>query len=106
MTMQRNDTPEAFREACLATPIGGPDPKRVAEAHRLNDPDVLLDCPGTCLKSIEREPRGYFPLHHGILVTYNEPNDYVLVRGHSSPVSPACVWSGTVDEYRAMWRVD
>jgi hypothetical protein len=107
MIMQRNDDPKTFTEACMNTPIGGPDPKRVLWAHAINDPDVLLDCPGTCLKSIERDPQsGYFPKHHGILVTYSEKLDYVLVRGHSSPVSPACVWTGTVAEYKAMWKVD
>jgi len=105
--MIRNDDPVAFREAWLDTPSGGPNKERVAEAHRLNDPNVLLDCPGTCLKSIERDASsGGFPKHCGMLVTYDEKTDYVLVRGHNSPVSPACVWTGTVSEYRAMWEVD
>ena len=105
--MIRNNDPKAFREACAATRIGGPDPLRVAHAHKVNDPDVLLDCPGTCLKSRERDPQsGHFPKFHGVLVTCDEGIDYVLVRGHSSPVSPACVWTGTVAEYEAMWKVD
>jgi hypothetical protein len=104
--MIRNDDPAAFREACLNTPFGGPDPKRVAEAHKRNDPDVLIDCPGTCLKSVDRDGPHGFPKHHGVLVTYDLKTNYVLVRGHGSPVSPACTWTGTVDEYRVMWRVD
>jgi hypothetical protein len=105
--MIRDNDPNTFAQACLDTRVGGLDPKRVAEAHRRNDPDVLLDCPGTCLKSIERDASmGGFPRFHGILVTYDAPNDFVLVRGHGSPVSPTCVWTGTVAEYRGMWQVD
>jgi hypothetical protein len=105
--MIRNDDPTTFRIAFMDTPLGGPDPLRVAEAHRRNDPDVLLDCPGTCLKSRERDPKtGGFPRCHGRLVTHDAAKDHVLVRGHGSPVSPACVWTGTVAEYRTMWQVD
>lgn len=105
--MNRNDDPTAFREACYDTPITGLDRTRLAEAERRDDPSLLLDCPGVCLKSRERDPKmGGFPKHHGILVRYDEKTDYVLVRGHNSPVSPACTWTGTVSEYRAMWEVD
>jgi hypothetical protein len=93
-------------QARLDTPLGGPDPLRVAEAHRRNDPDVLLDCPGTCLKSRKREGAHGFPTHHGILVAYDAARDHVLVRGHGDLVSPRCVWEGTVADYRATWEVD
>jgi hypothetical protein len=105
--MIRSDDPKVFHEAWLDTPLGGPSKERLAEAERRDDPSLLLDCPGVCLKSRERDPQsGYFPKHHGILVRYDEKTDYVLVRGHNSPVSPACTWTGTVSEYRTMWQVD
>lgn len=104
--MVRNDDPLVFNEAFLDTPFG-PNRERLAEAHRARDPSLLLDCPGTCVKTIELDrDKGGFPKHCGILVTYDEKTNYVLVRGHNSPVSPACVWTGTVAEYRAMWVVD
>lgn len=104
--MNYSEDKEAFFRACLDTPLGGAPAALVAEAHRRRDPSLLLSAPGTCVKSKERETRNGFPKHHGILVTYDENTDYVLVRGHNSPVSPACVWTGTVGEYLAMWEVD
>lgn len=101
-----NEDPQAFYQAYMDTPLGGPDTALVGEAHRRGDPTILLSAPGTCLKSREREGRHGFPKHHGILVTYDAKTDYVLVRGHNSCVSPACVWTGTVAEYLAMWEVD
>lgn len=100
---------QVWFRAYMETPFSVPD-DRVADAHSYNDPNRLLDVPGVCVKSKEREDRRILglrmPKHHGKLVTYDEGADSVLIRGHGTPVSPKCVWTGTVSEYRRMWEVD
>ena len=99
--MERIDDEAKWQEAFLDTPLGLPE-NRVDQAHAAGDPNLLLDVPGTCLKS--REKDGPWPKHCGVLVRYSE--NEVVVRGHGSIVSPKCLWVGTADEYRRMWEVD
>lgn len=82
----------------------GVPPDRVEEAERIGGPNELLDVPGVCVKTYEKDNHIGFPKHCGVLVSYSEGK--VVVRGHGSVVSPKCVWIGTADEYRKMWEVD
>ena len=99
---------ERFHEAWRATPPRGRYYEAcVREAHRLNDPNLLLDLPSVCVKSKEKEPSSMFPKVTGVLVKHDRKKDYVLVRSHTDGVvCPLCVWEGTVAEYEAMWEVD
>lgn len=100
---------ERFHKAWLDTPLRGPDyHNRVAAAHCAHDPSLLLDLPGVCVKSKEKDPRMMgLPKVTGVLIEHDRDKDYVLVRSHGDGiVCPLCVWEGTVAEYEAMWEVD
>jgi hypothetical protein len=96
-------------QAYLDTPFSIPK-DRVDAAHQACDPNMLLDVPGVCVRSKEREAKSpSFPKHHGKLVKYDAEArhvEQVVVRGHGTPVSPRAIWVGSIASYRDMWEVD
>lgn len=93
-----NDDKTVYHEAWLDTVLW-PALKGKTEAE-------ALVTPGACVMSVERAGSG-FPAYHGKLVSYDEPGDRVVVRSHEDGIcEPRRVWTGTVAEYHACWRVD
>jgi hypothetical protein len=98
-----------WHAAMQDTPFGTPkDPKSADEAMRT---------PSCRLKS--KEPKGAFnsmPKYFGILVSYNEEENHVLVRsfGPRDPIACAAhphthgcaVWEGTTSQYWCFWNCD
>lgn len=97
--MKRIDGPEPHATAFMDTPFGVPDARQKAAKH----PDDLIDCPGVCVKSVECHP-DQRPKNYGVLTSYAE--DKVIVMSTDGSERHPAVWTGTPDEYRAMWRVD
>lgn len=58
---------------------------------------------GNCVKSLEREKRG-FPKFHGRLAEYTD-NQCVVV-SHIYEITGIFVWIGSKQEYHDMWTVD
>lgn len=86
MRMVRNDSPEAFVNAVLDTPL---------LHHALpHDEAAAFMTPGCCVMSRD---------DFGILVSYGET---VLVRSHGWPGEERCVWTGSREDYHADWIVD
>jgi hypothetical protein len=90
----------------LDTPFGVP-PEQVAQAHKLGDPDHLLDAPGVHLKSRELDATG-FPAMYGKLASFDESKDQAVVISKPDCLNDdlKCIWVGTIAEYQRMWRVD
>lgn len=84
-------------EAWLNTPLTFPRGLSEHEAFKT---------PGCCVKSQEKDSDGRWPVMTGILVSYNEERDEIVVRGHGDTVSPKFVWKGTRREYVRVWRCD
>jgi hypothetical protein len=84
--------------AWLNTPFGRPS--NPASAHE------AMKTASCCVKSKELASPNGFPKETGVLVSYDEVEDQVVVRGHGDCVSPKFVWSGTVAEYFAIWECD
>ena len=94
--MQEVVDEKAWFEACLDTPLCPPrNPASAEEA---------MKTPGCCVKSKAR--RYGFPDRFGVLVSFDESADKVLVRGYGDAVSPKFVWTGTIPEYFATWDCD
>lgn len=102
--MRQSFSDDLFREAFASTAGFTGVPK--ARYDAAENPDDLLDCPGVSLKSVASS-KGW-PKHFGILVKYGDSDpswiDEVIVM--SKEPGPRCVWLGTFEEYRKMWRVD
>jgi len=94
-----NEDPAAFHAAWRDTVLG---PKLAG----LTREQALLTL-GACVKSLERQSAHGWPKHHGILVSYDQDADRVVVRTHDDDViEPRRVWTGTVAEYHECWEVD
>lgn len=88
MRMVRNDSPAAFLNAVLDTPL----PRALPRG------DEVFVTPGCNVMS-----PGDGGDHFGILVSYGET---VLVRSHGWPGEEQCVWTGSREDYDADWIVD
>jgi hypothetical protein len=89
---------KAWFEACLNTPLGQPRAAR--------SPDEAMRTPGCCVKSRALCSRTGLPRDTGVLASFDDGNNSVLVRGHGDHVSPKFVWMGTILEYFATWDCD